>query len=63
MNQMTFHYCQVCDQWKAQGIYVLTNFICQSCERAIVQTNPEEEQYQYYVEKMKSRPLTNQMLM
>ncbi|MET3683786.1 putative methyltransferase [Alkalibacillus flavidus] len=61
MNQQSLHHCQVCDEWQAEGIYVLMTFICKSCERTIVQTSPDDELYQQLVERMKCRPLMKQM--
>lgn len=46
--------CIVCDEKKEEGIYLYAVFICASCEHNIIHTEPREEKYQYYVQKLKN---------
>ncbi|MDX8047510.1 sigma factor G inhibitor Gin [Gracilibacillus sp. S3-1-1] len=48
------HYCGVCDEQKREGIFVYQMFICQECEQKIVSTKPNDENYEYYIDKMKA---------
>ncbi|SEU07048.1 Inhibitor of sigma-G Gin [Salinibacillus kushneri] len=45
--------CNVCHQEKVKGITVYTAFICSDCEQDMIHTEPGDEKYQYYVEKLK----------
>ncbi|MBB6455220.1 hypothetical protein HNQ94_003717 [Salirhabdus euzebyi] len=45
--------CIVCDQEKSEGIMLYIAFVCSECEKEIVQTEPEEEKYKYYIDKLK----------
>ncbi|WP_112179084.1 MULTISPECIES: sigma factor G inhibitor Gin [Paraliobacillus] len=47
------HICIVCDKEKEEGINVYNLFICSHCEQKIVQTEPEDPSYSYFVEKLK----------
>ncbi|MFK2826988.1 sigma factor G inhibitor Gin [Bacillus sp. B190/17] len=44
--------CIICDKEKVEGMHVYTAFICWECERDIVQTEPEEEEYADLVKKL-----------
>ncbi|GAA0467408.1 sigma factor G inhibitor Gin [Alkalibacillus silvisoli] len=61
-QSINLNHCQICEEFRQDGIYVLTTFICKSCEREIVNTSPDDEQYQYYVDRMKLRRLQNQTM-
>jgi len=45
--------CLVCGEGKEQGIRIFSQFLCHECEREIVKTEVEDEQYGYYIERMK----------
>jgi len=45
--------CMVCCEQKAEGIHILTQFLCHECEREIVKTDVEDEKYAYYIDRMK----------
>lgn len=47
------HTCIVCDKEKDKGINVYNLFICFQCEQKIIQTEPEDPSYAYFVEKLK----------
>ncbi|WP_017185074.1 sigma factor G inhibitor Gin [Alkalibacillus haloalkaliphilus] len=60
MKGQSINCCQICGEWKQDGIHVLSSFICKGCEREIVNTNPDDERYQYFVDRLKFRRLLNQ---
>jgi len=45
--------CVICEEKKAEGIFLYTIFICTQCEYNIIHTNVREEKYNYYVKKLK----------
>jgi len=45
--------CVVCEQMKSDGIHVYTSFICDECERKIIQTNTEDPNYKFYLHQLK----------
>lgn len=45
--------CGVCEMEKELGIHIYHMFICESCEREIVQTEPEQTGYGLFVQKLK----------
>lgn len=45
--------CIVCDEEKENGIHLFTHFICETCEQNIRLTEPEDELYRYYLQKLK----------
>ncbi len=45
--------CIVCDKLQLEGIVVLDEFICDQCEREMVQTHVEDEKYPYFVFRMR----------
>ncbi|PTX55209.1 inhibitor of sigma-G Gin protein [Melghirimyces profundicolus] len=45
--------CIVCNQWREQGIEILDEFICESCEKEIVKTDVEDQKYPYFVTRLK----------
>lgn len=46
--------CGICGAEKEAGIHVYTMFICCECEQEIVHTEPEEQKYHMFIEKLKS---------
>lgn len=45
--------CGVCEQKKENGFYLYQLYICEECEKKIVATNPGDENYSFFVEKLK----------
>ncbi|MFD2170750.1 sigma factor G inhibitor Gin [Tumebacillus lipolyticus] len=45
--------CIICGEAKQQGIRIISQFLCQDCEREIVATDVQDEKYSYYVARMK----------
>ncbi|WP_182201639.1 sigma factor G inhibitor Gin [Paraliobacillus salinarum] len=52
-EQLKFETCGICQGNKEDGIHIYHFFICQSCERKMIETQPEDEQYSYFVDKLK----------
>ncbi|WLV24733.1 sigma factor G inhibitor Gin [Aciduricibacillus chroicocephali] len=50
---ITAERCGICEEEKERGIHILHMFICEACERAIVQTEPEQTEYDRFVEKLR----------
>jgi len=54
MNQPEFkERCGICEEEKDTGIHIYQMFVCTSCERRIVQTEPEASEYKTFIEKLK----------
>ena len=45
--------CIVCGEPKDEGITIVTEFICTSCESEMVHTNVEDERYPFFVRQLK----------
>lgn len=45
--------CIICDETQQEGIIILGSFICSHCERKIVETSVEQEDYCSYFPKIK----------
>lgn len=45
--------CIVCGESKLEGITIVTQFICMSCESDIVRTNAEDERYSFFVHRLR----------
>ncbi|KGX83451.1 sigma factor G inhibitor Gin [Pontibacillus marinus] len=52
--------CGICDTEKDQGIHLYNMFICYECEREIIQTEPSEQKYHYFLKKMRTINQTTQ---
>lgn len=46
--------CGICEEKKEAGIHLYKIFICSECERNMIHTEPREEKYQYYLQKLKN---------
>ncbi|KIL34932.1 inhibitor of sigma-G Gin [Cohnella kolymensis] len=45
--------CIICNEEKEEGITVITEFICTSCESEMVQTKVEDDRYPFFVRQLK----------
>ncbi|MED4300887.1 sigma factor G inhibitor Gin [Geobacillus stearothermophilus] len=45
--------CLVCEQEKEKGIFLFGHFLCIDCNQAIVQTNTDDPNYAFYVQKLR----------
>ncbi|MCD5326074.1 sigma factor G inhibitor Gin [Pontibacillus chungwhensis] len=59
-EQSIYETCGVCECRRKNGIHLYNLFICKDCEREIVQTSPEDQQYQYFLKKLKNITQTKQ---
>jgi len=55
MEVISLWKCSICDDEQLEGIFIRTVFICTGCEHNMIHTEPREEKYQYYVQKLKNR--------
>lgn len=45
--------CLICEKEKMLGIHICHQFICLSCEQALVDTDTGDESYAYYLRKLR----------
>lgn len=50
----TLTQCGICEEEKGNGIFLYRLFICHECERNMIHTEPREEKYNYYLQKLKN---------
>lgn len=62
MNDHSMNQCKICEEKKREGIYILVSFICSDCEKEILNTNPEDERYQYFVDRLKRTHTANLLI-
>lgn len=53
MEQTERKVCIVCEEPKEEGITIVTEFICKSCESEMVHTKVEDDRYPFFVRRMK----------
>ncbi|GEL78283.1 sigma factor G inhibitor Gin [Tenuibacillus multivorans] len=53
MESKSMKQCKICEEWKTEGIYLFISFICSNCEKEILETDPTDERYQYYVDRLR----------
>ncbi|MBB6638256.1 hypothetical protein J2Z47_005961 [Cohnella thailandensis] len=53
MDQDRMETCIVCGQPKEEGIHIVNEFICISCEMEMVQTKVEDEKYPFFVNRLR----------
>lgn len=46
--------CGICEEEKERGIHLYKLFICCECEKNMIHTEPREEKYHYYLQKLKN---------
>lgn len=46
--------CGICEEEKEKGILLYRLFICHECEQNMIDTEPREEKYNYYLQKLKN---------
>ncbi|SEO39163.1 Inhibitor of sigma-G Gin [Amphibacillus marinus] len=47
------HKCHLCDQSQKEGLYIYNLYICNSCEQEMLKTQPEDPNYQFFVNKLR----------
>jgi len=50
----TITQCGICEEEKEKGILLYRLFICHECEQNMIHTEPREEKYNYYLQKLKN---------
>ncbi len=45
--------CMICGAFVADGIWILSEFICDECESEIVQTDVQDEKYPFFIYQMR----------
>ncbi|WP_084599735.1 sigma factor G inhibitor Gin [Pontibacillus chungwhensis] len=59
-EQSIYETCGVCDCKREHGIHLYNLFICRDCEKEIIQTAPEDQQYHYFLKKLRNITQTKQ---
>lgn len=45
--------CIVCEDKKDSGIHLYASFICESCEREMIETNTNDPKYIFYLQQLR----------
>jgi hypothetical protein len=45
--------CIICNLEKPEGIFILSEFICDDCEAEIVRTDVQDEKYPFFIHQLK----------
>lgn len=55
MNGNRVHNCIICGQLKAEGegIRIVSEFICDTCETEMVHTDVKDDKYPFFIHQMK----------
>ncbi|MCM3703956.1 sigma factor G inhibitor Gin [Paenibacillus macerans] len=53
MDERTERTCIICGEPKTEGIHIVSEFICDSCEAEMVHTDVQEEKYHFFIHQMK----------
>lgn len=59
MNHEHNNTCIICGQQKAEGIFIVLEFICQDCEVEMVHTDVQDEKYPFFIHQLKRIFITN----
>lgn len=54
MEERTTFTCVVCECQTAEGIRILSQFICADCEREMVGTEVDDELYEFFVVRLRA---------
>ncbi|MCP3033570.1 sigma factor G inhibitor Gin [Halobacillus sp. A1] len=44
--------CSICSKKTDDGLYLLRIYICQACEKEMIQTSADDPKYQFFIEQM-----------
>ncbi len=53
MDDPIRHTCIVCGLEKDDGITIVTEFICDTCENEMVRTDVKDEKYPFFIHKLR----------
>ncbi|WP_413377048.1 sigma factor G inhibitor Gin [Alkalihalobacillus sp. 1P02AB] len=45
--------CMICEKPQKAGIHVIDSFLCEACERKIINSNTSDLDYSHYLHQMK----------
>ncbi|MFD2611577.1 sigma factor G inhibitor Gin [Paenibacillus gansuensis] len=45
--------CIICGEQKAEGIHIVSEFICDACETEMVRTDVKDEKYPFFIHQLK----------
>jgi hypothetical protein len=45
--------CIICGQSKKDGIFIISEFICDTCEAEMVRTDVRDEKYPFFIHQMR----------
>lgn len=45
--------CIICEQQKQEGIVIISEFICDSCEAEMVRTDVKDAKYPFFIHRMR----------
>jgi len=45
--------CMICGQQKEDGIMIISEFICEDCEKEMVKTDVSDIKYPFFIHQMK----------
>ncbi|WP_085522399.1 sigma factor G inhibitor Gin [Tuberibacillus sp. Marseille-P3662] len=51
-NQSAQESCIVCERTDRVGIHICNQLICDECQREIVSTDVDDDQYKYFVQRL-----------
>lgn len=58
LRQTTGEICLVCEETRLKGIHICDRFMCNECERKVIETDTGHVNYQYYLEKLRKLRLS-----
>ncbi|MBD2848337.1 sigma factor G inhibitor Gin [Paenibacillus sp. IB182496] len=53
MHEDHDHTCIICGNEKQDGIRIVTEFICESCEAEMVNTDVQDAKYPFFIHRLK----------
>ncbi|MBB6451504.1 hypothetical protein HNR44_003517 [Geomicrobium halophilum] len=54
--------CGVCEKESEKGFYLLSMWICLSCERKIVELDADDSDYMWYIKKLRESKMNAMLL-
>ncbi|WLD93439.1 sigma factor G inhibitor Gin [Alkalihalobacillus sp. AL-G] len=52
-TKQTLETCMVCEKKAEKGIHIFHHFLCCNCEQKMISTDTDDEEYQYFIEKLR----------
>jgi uncharacterized protein (DUF983 family) len=53
MHDQNGHRCIICGQHKHEGIFIVSEFICDACEVEMVHTDATDAKYHFFIDQLK----------